>query len=72
VPRSFQVEKGKKYYICAKIKTKGEITGVMRIVYGAVGEPRSNSVRYNSDWTESGVSFIGGKHPRGVWGTKKP
>jgi len=72
VPRSFQVEKGKKYYICAKIKTKGEITGVMRIVYGAVGEPYSNSVGYNSDWTESGVSFIGGKHPRGFGEPKNP
>lgn len=72
IPRAFQVEKGKKYYICARIKTKGEITGSIRIVYGAVGEPRSNRVGPDSDWTTAGVTFIGGRHIYGYGEPKNP
>ncbi len=72
LPRPFQVEKGKRYYICAKIKTDGEITGALRVVYGAVGEPYSNFVWHNSDWTESGVTFVGGRHIHGFGEPKNP
>ncbi|MCM8805330.1 MAG: beta-galactosidase trimerization domain-containing protein [Candidatus Omnitrophica bacterium] len=72
IPRAFQVEKGKKYYLCAKIKTVGEITAAIRVVYGAVGEPYSNRIGYDSDWSTAGVTFVGGKHIYGYGEPKNP
>ncbi|MGC9066371.1 MAG: beta-galactosidase trimerization domain-containing protein [Candidatus Ratteibacteria bacterium] len=72
IPRSFQVEKGKKYYISAKIKTIGQITGTFRVVYGAIGEPYANRVGPDSDWTVAGVTFVGGKHIYGYGEPKNP
>ncbi|MCX7704699.1 MAG: hypothetical protein N2115_00365 [bacterium] len=72
IPRAFQIEKGKRYYVSAKIKTQGEVTGVIRVVYGAVGEPYSNRVGPNSDWTTAGVTIVGGKHIYGYGEPKNP
>lgn len=72
IPRSFQVEKGKRYYLSARIKTSGDITGVLRVVYGAIGEPYSNRVGPNSDWTVAGITFVGGRHARGFGEPKNP
>lgn len=72
IPRAFQIEKGKRYYISAKIKTKGEATGVIRVVYGAVGEPYSNRVGPDSDWTTAGVTILGGRHVYGYGEPKNP
>jgi hypothetical protein len=72
VPKAFQVEKGKRYYISAKIKTVGEITGAIRVVYGAVGEPYSNRIDPNSDWSIAELTFVGGKHPLGFGEPKNP
>jgi len=72
IPRSFQVEKGKKYYMSAKIKTVGQISGTFRVVYGATGEPYANRVGPDSDWTIAGLTFVGGRHSRGFGEPKNP
>ncbi|MCM8788349.1 MAG: hypothetical protein NC907_00995 [Candidatus Omnitrophica bacterium] len=72
IPRAFQVEKGKKYYVSARIKTKGEITGVIRVVYGAIGEPYSNRIGPDSEWTVAGLTFVGGRHIYGYGEPKNP
>lgn len=73
LPRAFQVEKGKKYYLCAKVKTLGRITGCLRVVYGAIGEPYSNVIGYDSGtWQDVSVTFVGGRHIYGYGEPKNP
>jgi len=72
IPKAFQIKKGKKYYVRAMIKTDGEITGSIRIVYGAIGEPYSNRIGPNSDWTAAGVTIVGGRHIYGYGEPKNP
>jgi len=59
LPKSFQVKKGKQYYVSAEIKTEGKIHGSIRVVYGASGEPTSSMIGPDSDWKEVGVTFTG-------------
>lgn len=72
IPKAFQIEKGKRYYVSAKIKTKGETTGAIRVVYGAAGEPYSNRVGPDSDWTVAGVTIVGSRHIYGYGEPKNP
>ena len=64
---TFTVPIRRRYYLTARIRTEGKISGALRPVAGAGNEDFSPWVGQNQDWTEVGVAFVGTeKHNTGL------